>query len=115
MLKDPTRHSSTKTDKDYTAERQRILKYDNYGMYSIEMPGPNIDKWEKVLNKGVRTKEGDTIGVVQGEEGEFIFVSTSGQTNMYRLPKDKVEEFNGAEIKLSMTLEELTPYKESPK
>lgn len=79
------------------------------------MPGPNVDKWEKVLNKGVRTKEGDTVGVVQREEGDFIVIATSGSTNMYRIPKDKATEFNGAELRLSMSLNDLSPYKESPK
>jgi hypothetical protein len=79
------------------------------------MPGPNIDKWEKVLNKGVRTREGDTIGVVQREEGDTITIVTSGMTAMYRIPKEKVTEFNGAEVMLSMSLDELGSYKESPK
>lgn len=79
------------------------------------MPGPNIDKWEKVLNKGVRTREGDTVGVVQREEGDFIVIATSGLTNMYRVPKEKIETFNGSELVLSMNVNDLSPYKESPK
>lgn len=39
----------------------------------------------------------------------------TASTNMYRLPKDKVEEFNCAELLLSMNLDDLSPYKESPK
>ena len=79
------------------------------------MPGPNIDTWEKALNKGVRTKDGEPLGVVQREVDEALVVVTSGMSDLYRVPKDKIDAFDGAELRLSVNLDELAPYRESTK
>jgi hypothetical protein len=51
--------------------------------------------------KGVRTSDGKACGVVVSSAGDEIFV-VDGAVNIkkYRIPKDKVKYYNGAELVL---------------
>lgn len=68
--------------------------------------------WSKTRNKGVRSFDDASVGLVVAEkkgEDYFLVESTSGKKK-YRIPKNKVESFNGSELKLSMTLKETFEY-----
>lgn len=75
-------------------------------------PEPAVTDWTKARNKGVRSSDGKSVGLVVAEkkgEDYFIVESTSGRKK-YRIPKNKVEEFDGSELKLSLTLKEAFDY-----
>ena len=75
-------------------------------------PEPAVSDWTKTRNKGVRSFDGKSVGLVVAEKrGEeyFIVESTSGKKK-YRIPKNKVEAFDGSELKLSLTLKETFDY-----
>jgi hypothetical protein len=78
----------------------------------FEMSEPAVIDWSSTRNKGVRSFDGQSIGVVVAEKkGEEYFTveSTSGHKK-YRIPKNKVEGFDGRELKLSLTLKEAFDY-----
>jgi hypothetical protein len=73
---------------------------------------PAVIDWTNTRNKGVRSFDGQSVGVVVAEKkGEEYFTveSTSGHKK-YRIPKNKVEAFDGSELKLSLTLKEAFDY-----
>ena len=73
---------------------------------------PAVADWTKTRNKGVRSFDGQSVGLVVAEkkgEDYFIVESTSGRRK-YRIPKDKVEGFDGSELKLSLTIKETFDY-----
>jgi hypothetical protein len=75
-------------------------------------PEPAVIDWAKTRNKGVRSFDSKSVGlVVADKKGEdyFIVESTSGKKK-YRIPKNKVEAFDGSELKLSLTLKEAFEY-----
>ena len=73
---------------------------------------PTVIAWTNTRNKGVRSFDGMSVGLVVAEKkGEeyFIVESTSGHKK-YRIPKNKVEGFDGSELKLTLTLKEAFEY-----
>ncbi len=69
---------------------------------------PAVIDWTRTRNKGVRSYDGKSVGLVVAEkkgEDYFIVESTSARKK-YRIPKDKVEGFDGSELKLTLTLKE---------
>jgi hypothetical protein len=75
-------------------------------------PEPTVIDWTRTRNKGVRSFDGKSVGVVVAEkkgEDYFIVESTSGRRK-YRFPKNKVEGFDGRELSLSLTLKEAFDY-----
>ena len=76
------------------------------------MSEPAVIDWGSTRNKGVRSYDGQSVGVVVAEKkGEEYFTveSTSGHKK-YRIPKNKVQDFDGRELRLSMTLKEAFEY-----
>ena len=67
--------------------------------------------WTSTRNKGVRSFDEQSVGVVAEKKGEEYFTveSTSGHKK-YRIPKNKVASFDGSEVKLSLTLKEAFEY-----
>lgn len=75
-------------------------------------PEPAVVDWTNTRNKGVRSFDDQSVGVVVAEKkGEEYFTveSTSGKKK-YRIPKNKVESFDGSELRLSLTLKEAFDY-----
>lgn len=76
------------------------------------MSEPAVIDWTKTRNKGVRTFDDQSLGVVVAEKkGEEYFTveSTSGHKK-YRIPKNKVDAFDGRELKLTLTIKEALEY-----
>jgi hypothetical protein len=65
--------------------------------------------WDRVIHKGVRTKDGEPLGYIAAEDGECIYVLSSGFRE-YRIPKWHVMEFNGAEVLLGLQFEKVGLY-----
>lgn len=72
---------------------------------------PVVIDWTKTRNKGVRSCDGRSVGLVVAEmkEDHFIVESTSARKK-YHIPKDKVEAFDGSKLKLLLTLKEVFDY-----
>lgn len=75
-----------------------------------EVSGSPVEDWEAILHKNVRTKEGGDVGNVDALDGESIVISTEGALGVYKIPKVEVESFDGAEVRLKTTIEELKKY-----
>lgn len=73
---------------------------------------PAVIDWSKTRNKGVRSFDNKSVGIVVAEKkGEDYFtVESTSARKKYRIPKDKVEGFNGSELTLSLTLKEVFDY-----
>jgi len=74
-----------------------------------EQPPPVID-WDKVVNKNVRSKEGEPIGNIVAHMKDSLQIETAGSRGQYIIPKEQVEGFDGAEVTLKLTIKELAKF-----
>jgi hypothetical protein len=74
------------------------------------MSEPVIQRWERVIHKNVRSKDGIDIGNVISESGE-TFTVMQGASREYNIPKSAVEGFDGSELYLSIPFSEVQRYK----
>ena len=74
------------------------------------MSDPVILRWERVMHKNVRSKDGIDVGNIISEAGEF-FTIMQGASREYKVPKSYVEGFDGGEVYLGLTYSELMNYK----
>jgi hypothetical protein len=74
------------------------------------MSEPAILHWERVMHKNVRSSDRVDVGTIISEDGD-MFTILKGASREYRLPKSAVEGFNGAEVFLNITYNELQSYK----
>lgn len=74
------------------------------------MSEPVILRWERVIHKNVRSRDGYDIGNIISEAGDTITVM-QGASREYNIPKSAVDGFNGSEVSLSMTYSEVQSYK----
>lgn len=70
-----------------------------------------IVNWEAVVHKNVRSRDGQDAGNVDAIMGDIVVITTQGDRREYNLPKAQVEGFNGAEVSLKITLDELETYR----
>jgi hypothetical protein len=71
----------------------------------------SIINWDNIIHKNVRAKNGEDAGNVDAIEGEKIVIASQGDHKEYSLPKDQVDRYNGAEVFLKVTRDELEKYK----
>ena len=74
-----------------------------------QQPPPVID-WDKVVNKNVRSKEGEPIGNIVAHMKDSLQIETTGSRGQYIIPKEQVEGFDGAEVTLNLTIKELAKF-----
>ena len=74
-----------------------------------QQPPPVID-WDKVVNKNVRSKEGEPIGNIVAHMKDSLQIETTGSRGQYIIPKEQVEGFDGAEVTLNLTSKELANF-----
>ena len=74
-----------------------------------QQPPPVVD-WDKVVNKNVRSKEGEPIGNVVAHMKDSLQIETTGSRGQYIIPKEQVEGFDGAEVTLNLTIKELAKF-----
>lgn len=74
------------------------------------MSEPAILHWERVMHKNIRSSDRIDVGTIISEDGD-MFTILKGASREYRVPKSAVEGFNGAEVFLNITYNELQAYK----
>lgn len=74
------------------------------------MSEPAILHWERVIHKNVRSSDNYDVGNIISEAGD-TFTIYKGASREYKVPKDEVEGFNGAEVLLKISYSELQKYK----
>jgi hypothetical protein len=67
--------------------------------------------WQAIVHKNVRSKDGQDAGYVDAIMGEIVVITTQGDRREYNLPKTQVGGFNGAEVFIKNTLDELERYR----
>ena len=70
-----------------------------------------VVNWESIVHKNVRSKDGEGAGNVDAIFGDTIVITSQGDGAEYKLPKSQVEGYNGAEVSLKVTLDELEKYR----
>ena len=70
-----------------------------------------VVNWESIVHKNVRSKDGQGAGNVDAIFGDTIVITSQGDHAEYKLPKSQVEGYNGAEVSLKVTLDELEKYR----
>ena len=74
-----------------------------------QQPPPVID-WDKVVNKNARSKEGEPIGNIVAHMKDSLQIETTGSRGQYIIPKEQVAGFDGAEVTLNLTINELAKF-----
>ena len=71
----------------------------------------SITDWDSIVHKNVRSREYADAGNVDAVDNENIIITSQGDRKEYRLPKNQVGGYNGAEVFLKVNLYELERYK----
>jgi hypothetical protein len=75
------------------------------------MTAGGVADWDAVLKKGVKSIDDMQVGTVVGtSEDKVIF--EGGSRNIFRVPKSEVQAFDGNEILLNLSKEDLNKYAE---
>ncbi|HEY6756786.1 MAG TPA: hypothetical protein VI037_05295 [Nitrososphaera sp.] len=75
-----------------------------------EEGNPPVIDWDRVVNKNVRSKEGEPIGNIVAHVKDTLQIETTGSRGQYMIPKKHVAGFDGAEVTLSLTVNELAKF-----
>ena len=70
-----------------------------------------VANWESVVQKTVRSSEGNLIGNVDAVDENSVLVSTEGGRTRYKIPKNNVKCFDGHELSLNVQKAELERFK----
>ncbi|MGH9953831.1 MAG: hypothetical protein ACRD5J_19620 [Nitrososphaeraceae archaeon] len=70
-----------------------------------------IVNWQAIVHKNVRSKDGQDAENVDAIMGDIVMITTQGDRREYNLPKTQVGGFNGAEVFIKNTLDELERYR----
>ena len=71
----------------------------------------SVENWESVVQKTVRSSDGNLIGNVDAVDDNSILVSTEGGRTRYRIPKHIVEGFDGHQVSLNVEKIKLERFK----
>jgi uncharacterized protein (TIGR02271 family) len=74
--------------------------------------GP-IENWDRIVHKNVRTSDNQGFGKVVAipDDKDTILISSQSGSDQYMLPRSEVSGFNGAEVILGITAEQLAGYR----
>jgi hypothetical protein len=75
------------------------------------MSEPAVLDWDRIVHKNVRSSDGQDAGNVDAINGDSIVIITEGARKEYKISKSNVEGYNGAEVFLKLTIEELENYR----
>ena len=70
-----------------------------------------IANWESVIQKTVRSSEGNLIGNIDAVDENSLLVSTEGGRTRYKIPKHMVHDFDGHQVSLNVQKAELERFK----
>jgi hypothetical protein len=73
--------------------------------------GFSVANWESVVQKTVRSSEGNLIGSVDAVDENSILVSSEGGRTRYKIPKHIVQGFDGHQVSLNVQKAELERFK----
>ena len=71
----------------------------------------SVANWESVIQKTVRSSEGNLIGNVDAVDENSILVSSEGGRTRYKIPKHIVQGFDGHQVSLNVQKAELERFK----
>ena len=66
-----------------------------------------VVNWDNIIHKNVRSSDGEPVGNMVAVMGDSLKVETAGSRGQYLIPKDRVAEFDGAEVILGMPYDRL--------
>jgi hypothetical protein len=69
-----------------------------------------IADWTRILHKNVRSMDGEPVGNVVALYPDTFHVESQGSQMAYDIPKNEVEGFNGAEVRLKAPITDLERY-----
>ena len=64
-----------------------------------------------LFTKMFESKDREDAGNVDALQGDNVIITSHGDRKEYSLPKDQVDGYNGAEVFLKISLDELEKYK----
>jgi hypothetical protein len=70
---------------------------------------PAVLDWDRVIHKGVRTKDGRPFGNIASEEPDSIVV-LGARSKVYKIPKANVVSFDGSRVLVDIQAQELASY-----
>lgn len=70
---------------------------------------PVLD-WERIIHKNVRSMDGEPVGNVVALYPDSFHVETQGSQMAYDIPKNEVDGFDGAEVRLKAPITDLERY-----
>jgi len=70
-----------------------------------------VENWEALVQKTVRSSDGNLIGNVDAVDENSILVSTEGGRTRYKIPKHIVQGFDGHQVSLNVQKAELERFK----
>jgi hypothetical protein len=68
-----------------------------------------VPNWVRLAYRGVSTKDGKPVGVIDAEDQHFILV-LAPRSKEYKIPKSSIEVFDGFKVQLGITADELRRY-----
>jgi hypothetical protein len=79
-------------------------------MASSQSYGCPVPSWVRLAYKGVRTRDGKNVGIVDVEDQHFILV-LSPRAREYKIPKSSIKAFDDSKVQLGITAQELRRYR----
>lgn len=73
------------------------------------MSEPVVVNWDRIIHKNVRSKDYEDVGNVFAVLGDEVTIMGS-RSREYKLPKSCIEGFNGSEVLLNISFNELGNY-----
>ncbi len=74
------------------------------------MSSSAVEDWDRIVNKNVRSKDMEGIGSVVAVQEDSVIIATEGAQHEYKIPKSNVEGYNGAEVFLDLSSNEMSAY-----
>ncbi len=71
----------------------------------------SITDWHSIVHKNVRSRDYVDAGNVDAVDNENIIITSQGDRKEYRIPKNQIDGYNGAEVFLKVNINELERYK----
>ncbi|MGB7558201.1 MAG: hypothetical protein WBM37_06725 [Nitrososphaeraceae archaeon] len=75
------------------------------------MSEPAVLDWDRIVHKNVRSSDGQDAGNVDAVYGDSVVIITEGARKEYKIAKSDVKAYNGAEVFLKLTIEDLEKYR----
>lgn len=75
-----------------------------------ETKEPPVLDWERIIHKNVRSMDGEPVGNVVALYPDSFHVETQGSKMAYDIPKNEVDSFDGAEVRLRAPITDLERY-----